>query len=96
MNPPTAGDALPTYNFLSEILPAANFGKTFQFERFFDFADGAFATADLEDGVWCSWSVVSYVSVNGNVDPTDTPTARRVSCYLLGMSIFFALGIHVN
>ena len=64
MNPPAAGDAIPTYDFLSEFLPDPNFGESFQLERFFDFADGAFDTADSEDGVSCSWSVVSYVSIN--------------------------------
>ncbi len=67
---PPAGDAHPAYDFLSEFLPAADFGKSFRFNRFFDFADGAFTTADspllggYEDDGSCSMSVESYVSVN--------------------------------
>ncbi len=63
MNPPSVGYALPAYDYLSEFLPAANFGESFQFE-FFDFADGAFVTADSEDGVSCSTSVESSAIVN--------------------------------
>ena len=64
MNPTPADDGFLANEFLSEFLPAANFGESFQFDNFFDFADGAFVTADSEDGVSCSSSVDSSVIVN--------------------------------
>ena len=66
MNPPSTGDPLPAFNFLSEFLPAPDFGKSFRFDRLFNFDDGAFIAGNSPlvggyDNDSCSFSVESYV-----------------------------------
>jgi hypothetical protein len=62
MNHPPAGDALPAFDFLSEFLPAPNFGKSFGFNRLFNFDDaGDSPLIGGYDNDSCSFSVKSYV-----------------------------------
>ncbi len=61
MNPPPAGDALPAFDFLSEFLPAPDFGESFGFNLFnFDDA-GDSPLLGGYDNDSCSFSVESYV-----------------------------------
>ena len=61
MNPPPADDGFLANEFLSEFLPAANFGDSFRFDNCFDSNAGASVTADSEDSVSCSSSVDSSI-----------------------------------
>ena len=68
MTPTSHWWSIPFARFLSELLPALNFGESFGFGRGFDF-DGAFAARDLSfydgyDDVSCSMSVEGYVCLS--------------------------------
>jgi hypothetical protein len=64
MNPPPAGDALPAFDFLSEFIPAPDFGKSFGFNRLFNFDDaGDSPLFSGYDDDLCSFSVESYVRI---------------------------------
>jgi hypothetical protein len=63
----SAGDDLPAFDFLSEFLPAPNFGELFRFSGIFDFDDVAFGAVESAlfggyDDDSCSYSIDSYVS----------------------------------
>ncbi len=65
MTPPPIDDPFPSYDFLSEFLPALDFGESFGFGRGFDF-DSAFSASDSSffggyDNKSCTMSVEGYV-----------------------------------
>jgi hypothetical protein len=62
MNPPPTGDALHAFDFLSEFLPAPDFGESFGFNRLFNFDNaGHSPLLGGYDDDSCSFSVESYV-----------------------------------
>ena len=65
MNPPPAGDALPAFDFLSEFLPAPDFGGSFRFDSLFGFDDAADSplVGGYDDDLCSFSSVESYVRV---------------------------------
>jgi hypothetical protein len=72
MTTPPSDDPLSSSNFLSEFLPAVNFGETFGFDGCFDFDDfgeggGVFSASNNllsysgYDNISCSMSIKSHV-----------------------------------
>ena len=65
MDPPPDGNALPAFDFLSEFLPAPDFGESFRFDMLFDFdePDNSPLVGGYDDDS-CSFSIESFVSVS--------------------------------
>jgi len=62
MDPPPAGNALPAFDFLSEFLPAPDFGESFRFDTLFDLdePDESPLVGGYDDES-CSFSIETYV-----------------------------------
>ena len=96
-----AGGALPAFDFLSEFLPAPDFGGSFRFDRLFGFDDaGDLPLIGGYDYDLCSFSDKSYDVHDGRRLIRRRKKRRasrmyrieRVFCCCRGTSIFFARG----
>jgi hypothetical protein len=79
MDPPRAGDALPAFDFLSEFLPAPDFGESYRFNRLFNFDDaGDLPLIGGYEDDSCSFYVESYVVIAGIAAAKKKRRANRV------------------